>query len=147
MMDFNQCAVIFNKYPTKGQWDYFFFYHRPFWQYITQNALQLFPVNIVYPSSYDSSWTEELYFQQNSEASLEDYFALYFLLIVYRHNNNPSSANYFLDQDLWKSLWDRELWSKRVCEKKLVEQLTKYKLDLTSTDDIDYSFAKNPTEL
>lgn len=142
-MDFNQCALIFEKYPNDSQWLRFFAYYRPFWQYITENAVHLFPINMVYPSSVDSKWNQADFFEANAKSTLEDFFALYFLLINYRHNGTMDCANFFLDQDLWKSLWDRELWGKRVTEENLVRTLTTLKLKLNSiasmpinTDDV-----------
>ncbi len=130
-MDFDQCALIFNRYPENKTWKIFFSYHYPFWQYVLDNSKALFPVNIVYPVNADTGWNVELYFQENPNVTLENFFALYFLLIVYRHNLQPDHANYFYDQDLWKSLWDREQWSSRVDEKKLVSVLSQYKLELS----------------
>ena len=129
-MDFNQCALIFEKYPSESQWLRFFSYYRPFWQYITENAVHLFPINIVYPVNTDNNWSQTEFFNENKISNLEDFFALYFLLINYRHNAAVDSTNFFLDQDLWKSLWDRELWGNRVSEKNLAQSLKKFKLFL-----------------
>ncbi len=122
-MNFRQCALIFERYPTEQSWHEFFNIHRPFWEYITQTAKDLFPINMVYPANVDEN-------SASAEGSLEDFFALYFLLIMYQHNHRTDEGNFSRDQELWKHLWDRECWSHRVSEEALVDSLHRFKIDL-----------------
>lgn len=133
-MNFRQCALIFEKYPTEHSWIHFFNYHQPFWDYITQTAKELFPVNIVYPVKITDDWNFEQYQLQDGLNSLEDFFALYFLLIMYQHNHLVDEKNFSRDQELWKHLWDRECWSQRVKEEMLVLTLNKLKFQLHQHD-------------
>ncbi len=125
-MNFRQCALIFERYPSEQSWFEFFVTHRSFWDYITQTAKNLFPINMVYPSQIDES-------KISVNGSLEDFFALYFLLIMYQHNHQIDEGNFSRDQELWKHLWDRECWANRVSEEALVESLHRFKLELNKS--------------
>jgi len=107
-------------YPVHEQWLAFFNAHESFWFYITNTAKSLFFVPTTYPCSADNSLQAV-----SLLASLEDFFALYFLLIVYHSMNGDKD-----DQALWKSLWERELWAKRVTEEEFVTALHNLKNSL-----------------
>lgn len=133
-MNFKQCALIFERYPTEQSWKNFFLYHQPFWDYITNTAKELFPINMLYPAKLDVSWDLQKYQSQNGLRKLEDFFALYFLLIMYQFNHKVEEGNFSRDQELWKHLWDRECWSNRVTEVALVEALKNFKLELNTSE-------------
>lgn len=129
-MNFRQCALIFERYPNENSWENFFILHRPFWDYITLTAKNLFPINMVYPAKLKEGWDIQKYQSLLGHASLEDFFAIYFLLIMYQHNHKIDEGNFSRDQELWKHLWERECWGNRVLEESLVKSLHKFKNDL-----------------
>lgn len=136
-MDFKQCALIFTRYPTPQKWIEFFKFHYPFWYFFTSNVQELFPVNISYPSTEEIPLLIEDYHKKSQSIStLEDFFALYFLLINFSHNQNASSITFFRDQEIWKHLWDREFWQSRVTEENLVASLKKLKSQLQDSSPI-----------
>lgn len=137
-MDFSQCALIFSKYPSASQWDNFFHFHEPYWKYFITNVPNLFPVSINYPFVEMSTWKLADYEKHaGSLSTLEDFFALYFLLINFSHNLNANSQIFFREQEIWKHLWDREFWQGRVCEKDLVKSLSKLKSQLQDKSPAD----------
>lgn len=94
-------------------------------------------MNISYPSTEEIPLLIEDYHKKSQSIStLEDFFALYFLLINFSHNQNASSITFFRDQEIWKHLWDREFWQSRVTEENLVASLKKLKSQLQDSSPI-----------
>lgn len=136
-MTFRQCALIFDKYPDEKSWLNFFSFHQPFWDYFTVTAHCLFPINLMYPTKVTKEWNYSQYQKTQGLKSLEDFFALYFLLIIYQYNNRSDDLNFSRDQEIWKSLWDREVWCLRVSEKELVRSLSEFKSEISGFNQFD----------
>ncbi len=143
-MDFRQCVLIFEKYPSLDSWKTFFEVHIPFWEYFIKTAPGVFPVNIMYPSKSSDNWNWESY-QSHSQALLkmEDFFALYFLIIIFHHDQEIEESNFSREQELWKHMWDREYWYGRVQEAVLVSSLQNLKNQLQNADAVTVSISKN----